>query len=229
MAECPNCGTEVADTAEACYNCGGQLEQTRDRAQQPQRGQNHPPEDGRSQPPHGQQPQQSQGQYQENQHGGDGGLSRRQLLAGGSAVAATAASGWFFFLRDDTSGGPEDILYDYLDAFENNDPEAMDEVVHPDAPVRDGIANPVDQVTENDEREFSYDVENVEVVNREPAPDQQNVEEFATIEARVSTTTEADGESRSRTETARMIVAKLPDGKWTFWEIGGTESESNTD
>jgi len=136
---------------------------------------------------------------------------------GGGAAAAAAAGGWYFFLRSSTPGGPEGVLHDYASAFESEDAEAMDNLVHQDSPARGGFSDPVSQVESMGDQDISVSVESTEVLSREEAPNQPNVEEFATIEG----TFKSSMEGESSTDTQTLIVAKTPEGEWKFWQWGG--------
>jgi hypothetical protein len=99
------------------------------------------------------------------------------------------------------------VVYDYVDAINSGDGEAMDNLLHPNSPMRGFM-----DFSNMDAQQGSVDGTNL--VTQEPAPNTPQVEEFATVEATLSG---PEGQSN----TVQMTMAKTPGGEWTLWQIGG--------
>lgn len=105
-----------------------------------------------------------------------------------------------------TVGSPEDVVYDYVEAINDGDGQALDNLIHPNSSLRGFM-----DFSNVEAQQVS--VEGMNLLSRDPAPNQSDVDEFATVEA---TITGPEGQ----TNTVQMTMAKTPGGKWTIWNVG---------
>lgn len=160
-------------------------------------------------------------------------------MIGGAGAVAAAGAGWFLFVRDSTPGGPEGVVYQMADAMESGDVEAMDDLVHEQAPVRDGFGgdNPIEETREFDQMmaaaeaegvnfSLSITVEETEVIEQE-STDAPGIQEAAVVEATLTTSVQAEDISEEDEDTSTVLVVQNDDGDWKYWSEGDSLPEQN--
>jgi len=136
-------------------------------------------------------------------------MHRRQFVASATATIATVSlAGCSGILGGDGGGGssgPEGAVQAYVDAFNDNDPDALRAAVHPDAPD-----SSIEDVTASDMQDLSMSLNSAEVVE---GPENGQ----AVVEAEIESTVETMGEEQTETETMRFEV-RQHDGEWTIYD-----------
>lgn len=172
----------------------------------------------------------------------DSRLSRRQLLlGGGAAVGGMTAlvqilrldldSRIFNSGSDSTTDSPEEVIQQLFDLLESGvstgsiDSDRLEKLSHKKAPAREGrtFTNLQEDVAESGAEldaangSLELGVERVEVVDRAPAPEVDEVEEFAAVGWTVSFTVSASGQTDIDTNSDVYIVAQNTEGEWELW------------
>lgn len=136
-------------------------------------------------------------------------MHRRQFLAtAASAATVTGLAG----CSGDGGAGPEQPIRDVVSALESQDADAYRAAFHPDSPERPRD----DAAIFEDFNVEDASVERTEVVSEGDGR--------ATVEAELSTTSQADGQTRTQQSVTRFELRRY-DGEWRIWsseEVGGS-------
>lgn len=134
-------------------------------------------------------------------------MRRRQFITSASAtVAAASIAGCSGILGGDGgSSGPESPVKDYFSAIDSNDPEALNETIHPDSPNSGGQTP-----SESDLEAIDASVTSTEVTE---GP--ENGE--AVVEAEVELTVSMMGQEQTQTDTVTYEVRKH-EGDWKLYQ-----------
>lgn len=143
-------------------------------------------------------------------------MQRRQFVTSASAtVAAASLAGCSGILGGDDGGGssgPEGAIEAYVDAVNDDDAEAVQDLEHPDGNESSG------ELSDSDLEAISMNIESTETLEQSDGQ--------ATVEADIETTLEMEGEEFSETQTIEFDV-RQHEGEWKIYGSSTASSGEN--
>jgi hypothetical protein len=143
-------------------------------------------------------------------------MRRRQFVTTASATIATASiagcSGILGGGGGGGSSGPQGAVEDYVDAVNDNDGDAIEDLAHPEG------SGSGTQISDSDLEAISMSIESIETLEQSDGQ--------ATVEAELETSFSMGGEEMSQVQTIEFDVRKH-EGEWLIYDSTTTSSGGN--